>query len=247
MELKKTPNGEFQNALGETMAFSLGRYVFPLLKSSDIKSHEINKTKRYVIVTQKRVNDETESIKRKDEAMWTYLTGHSDLLSSRKSIIYARAPRFAMFGIGDYSYSKFKVGISGFYKEPVFALVTGEIPIILDDTCYFLSFDILPDAVITTALLNSPVCISFLKSIAFLDSKRPYTKEILKRIDLLKLSKLVGFDFVCDFAAKLMGGYVISKTQFLDFQSSLSPITLFDIAKRNFNLGDTDEKLTALA
>jgi 16S rRNA A1518/A1519 N6-dimethyltransferase RsmA/KsgA/DIM1 with predicted DNA glycosylase/AP lyase activity len=64
MELTKTDKGEFQNAFGDTMLFSLGQYVFPLLKSSDIKSSEINETRRFVIVTQKRVNDETASIER---------------------------------------------------------------------------------------------------------------------------------------------------------------------------------------
>jgi 16S rRNA A1518/A1519 N6-dimethyltransferase RsmA/KsgA/DIM1 with predicted DNA glycosylase/AP lyase activity len=223
MELKKTNKDEFQNALGETMAFSLGEYLFPLLKSSDIKSSEINETKRFVVVTQRRVNEETASIEKTNKTMWAYLTSHSELLNARKSIIYKKAPKFAMFGIGDYSFSKFKVGISGFYKEPVFALITGEYPIMLDDTCYFISFNRLPDAVITTALLNSPACISFLKSIAFLDSKRPYTKEVLKRIDLLKLSDLVGFDFVYDFAKNMNGKYTISEPQFDDFQSLVEP------------------------
>ncbi len=54
MEIKKNDNGEFINSFGSVMRFTEGSYVFPLLKSSDIKSNEINITKRYVIVTQKR-------------------------------------------------------------------------------------------------------------------------------------------------------------------------------------------------
>jgi hypothetical protein len=222
MELRKTSDGMFQNLLGEIMNFSLGEYVFPLLKSSDIKSTEICETRRFVIVTQKRINDDTKVIESIDPALWSYLMSHSNLLNARKSIIYKKAPLFAMFGIGSYSFSIFKVGISGFYKEPLFALITGEIPIMLDDTCYFLSFNKLSDAVITTALLNSPACILFLKSVAFLDSKRPYTKEVLRRIDLLKLSELIGYSFVCDFAKKMKGKYVITEQQFAEYQLSLN-------------------------
>jgi hypothetical protein len=94
------------------------------------------------------------------------------------------------------------VGISGFYKEPIFSLICGEIPIMMDDTCYFLSFNNITDALITLALLNSSQCINFLKSIAFVDSKRPYTKEVLRRVDLEKLAKQLGFTYVESFLAR---------------------------------------------
>jgi hypothetical protein len=81
-----------------------------------------------------------------------------------------------------------------------------------------------------------------LKSIAFLDSKRPYTKEVLKRIDLLKLSNLVGFDFVCDFADKMKGEYTISRQQFDDFQSSFVSIPLRNIAKQRPALTALDNR-----
>jgi 16S rRNA A1518/A1519 N6-dimethyltransferase RsmA/KsgA/DIM1 with predicted DNA glycosylase/AP lyase activity len=221
MELKKTANDEFQNALGDTMIFSLGRYIFPLLKSSDIKSSEINETKRFVIVTQQRVNDDTSKIECEDKTVWDYLVKHSELLDARKSIIYKKAPRFAMFGVGEYSFSKYKVGISGFYKEPIFALITGDYPIMMDDTCYFLSFNKLSDAIIVTALLNSPVCNAFLKSVAFIDSKRPYTKEVLKQIDLLKLSEILKFDYVRKFIENMRGVYSISEQHFKEFQNKI--------------------------
>ncbi len=143
---------------------------------------------------------------------------YSGLLDARKSVIYKKAPRFAMFGIGEYSFSKYKVGVSGFYKEPIFALITGELPIMLDDTCYFLSFSKLYEAIIAVALLNSQACVSFLKSVAFLDSKRPYTKEVLKQIDFLKLSALAPFEYVRKFAKTMKGGYSISEQQYEDFQ-----------------------------
>lgn len=64
----------------------------------------------------------------------------------------------------------------------------------LDDTCYFLSFDDYDAAYITMLILNSQLVKTFLKNIAFLDTKRPYTKKVLKRVDLGKCLKSLTFD-----------------------------------------------------
>jgi hypothetical protein len=229
MELKSDEESCFINGLGETIVFSIGEYVFPLVKSSDVKSDEINTTRKYVIVPQRQVNADTSIIKSRDETLWGYLLQHESLLNSRKSIIYKKSPKYSVFGVGDYSFAKYKVGISGFYKEPAFALLVGEYPIMMDDTCYFLSFEQLSDAVITTALLNSPECRGFLKSIAFMDSKRPYTKEVLKRIDLFQLHKLLPYEYVRDYAKRMKGNYAISVREYEDYlreDSHVAPMQL---------------------
>lgn len=64
----------------------------------------------------------------------------------------------------------------------------------LDDTCYFLSFDDYDSAYITMLILNSKLVKKFLKNIAFLDSKRPYSKKVLKRIDIRKCLDLLSFE-----------------------------------------------------
>jgi hypothetical protein len=135
MELTPLENGLFQNAFGETVKLSVGEYVFPLLKSSDIKTYKICETRKYVIVPQKQVNADTSMIAHKDSTVWQYLLSHERLFNARRSIIYKKSPRFSVFGIGDYSFSKYKVGVSGFYKEPVFALICNNYPVMLDDTC----------------------------------------------------------------------------------------------------------------
>jgi len=223
MELEIIEGGIFKNGIGETWRFRLGQYVFPLIKSSDLKSYEISAARKYVIVPQHRVNEDTSQIQYIEPAIWDYLQKHESHLSARRSVIYKKSPKYSIFGIGDYSFSKYKVCISGFYKEPVFSLVWGEIPIMLDDTCYFLGFCKLSDAVITLSLLNSPECLKFLKSIAFLDSKRPYTKEILQRIDLKKLSNLVNLDYLIGFSESLAADYILTKSDFEDYCDALSP------------------------
>ena len=61
----------------------------------------------------------------------------------------------------------------------------------LDDTCYFISFDDYDTAYITMLILNTSLVKKFLKSIVFIDSKRPYTKKVLKRIDITKCLKIL--------------------------------------------------------
>ncbi|MDR2611491.1 MAG: class I SAM-dependent methyltransferase [Deltaproteobacteria bacterium] len=193
MELTPAGGGAFRNGLGEEARLPEGKSVFPLAKSSDLRSPVPAAPGRRVVVPQRRPGEDTSRLREEDPEVWRYLSLHRDLLASRRSAVYRGAPEFAVFGVGPYSFARFKAGVSGFYKEPVFALIAGDPPCMLDDTCYFLPFDCLTDAAITVALLNTPECLSFLKSVAFLDSKRPYTKEVLMRVDLGRLALKVGW------------------------------------------------------
>jgi hypothetical protein len=95
-----------------------------------------------------------------------------------------------MFGIGDYTFSPYKIAIAGLYKEPIFSLIVpiDNKPVILDDTCYFIGFETLEEAVFMAFILNSQVAYDFLRTIVFKDSKRPYTKEILMRLNLNEIA-----------------------------------------------------------
>lgn len=217
MELRLIGTNCYRNGLGEHCFFNLGTFVYPLVKSSDIKSVEITETKKFVIVPQKKINDDTLQIKEIDSDMWEYLSKHETLLNARRSVIYKNSPKFSIFGIGNYSFAKYKVGISGFYKNPIFSLIWNECPIMLDDTCYFLSFDNPAHALITAALLNSKENINFLKSIAFLDSKRPYTKDILRRINFAKLTELIGYTRIIKFIRSMPNDHFICENDYHEY------------------------------
>ena len=121
---------------------------------------------------------------------WRYLLTHSNALDRRRSSIYARRPRFAVFGIGPYTFSPWKVAISGLYKNPVFRVigsVNGTL-IVLDDTCYFIPCKTQEEATFFCLMLNSDVAKTLIRSLAFFDAKRPITIDVLKRIDLKKLA-----------------------------------------------------------
>ena len=126
---------------------------------------------------------------------YNYLDQYRTRFDDRKSSIYQGKPPFSIFGIGDYSFKRYKVAISGLYKEANFALVLpvdGK-PAMLDDTCYFLGFDIISDAVFTLIVLNHETTRHLLKVITFNDAKRVYTKDVLMRIDLTAIAQSMTF------------------------------------------------------
>lgn len=183
---------ELKNGKGELVHVERDR-IFPLAKSSDLKLPIICNYRKSVIVTQNFVGEDTTKLARTNPLLWKYLTSHAGQFAARKSSIYKGKPPFSIFGIGDYSFKPYKVALSGLYKISQFSLllpVDGK-PAMLDDTCYLLGFDSLEPALICLALLNSTIVQNFLKSISFSDSKRPYTKDILMRIDLRKAATLV--------------------------------------------------------
>ena len=190
-------NSQMINKNGETVEIEMN-LIYPLLKSSDLKKPVINKTSKFVIITQKKIKQDTSYIEDELPKTWKYLNDNRKYFEKRKSSIYINKPDFSIFGIGEYSFKKYKVAISGFYKNPMFSLVYGEKPVMLDDTCYFISFDNYDDAYITMLILNSSLVKKFLKNIAFLDSKRPFTKKVLKRVDIHKCLNLLTFDELKD-------------------------------------------------
>ena len=181
-------NGTLQNGQKETVHIE-DDIIFPLIKSSMFKSPIIHSFSKYVIVTQKKAREETKHLEQDVPKTWEYLIDNVELFESRKSSIYRGAPMFSMFGVGDYSYSKYKVGVSGFYKQPLFSVLYSDDdkPVMTDDTSYFICFDSYDMAYVAMLLLNSEKVQGFLTSIAFLDAKRPYTKKVLERIDFDKI------------------------------------------------------------
>ena len=184
MEFSKI-NGQYVNALGE-IADIEDDLIYPLVKSSDIKGNIISSTRKYVFVTQHSTNEDTHEIQKKYPKAYKYLTEHSEYLDNRKSSIYKGKPRFCMFGVGAYTFAKFKVVVSGLYKHTRFALLS-EIEgktAVCDDTCYMLGFNDYGVARLTMDILNSPMIQDFIDSVCFYDAKRTINKDILMRINL---------------------------------------------------------------
>ena len=190
MELIYDSSGCLLNKFGETVTVET-QYLYPLLKSSDLFHGMDVTSKRMVIVTQTHPGENTLLLAQKAPHLWEYLMQHQHIFAQRKSSIYEKQPPFAIFGIGEYSFAPYKVGISGLHKIPRFQAigpVNGR-PVMLNDTCYFIPCSTPYETACLTSLLNDPACQNFIHSIIFLDAKRPVTKKLLQRIDLVALLK----------------------------------------------------------
>lgn len=217
MELNKY-NSLYINGFNETIDLEPD-YIYPLVKSSDIKDDVTLDTRKYVIITQKSTNDNTNSIAYTAPKTFKYLQNNSERLDNRKSSIYKNRPQYCIFGIGDYSFMPYKVIISALYKCTNFSIV-GKIedkPVMLDDTCYLLGFNKQSYAVITQKILNSPEVQGFIKSISFSDAKRSINKDLLMRIDIHKAAINIGYK-------KLE----IEEAEYIEYLTFIKPPTLFD-------------------
>jgi hypothetical protein len=147
-----------------------------------------------MLVTQKAVGDETSVIRFVAPKTWAYLQRHGDFLDRRASSIYRNRPRFSAFGVGDYTFARWKVAISGFYKQLTFATIGpfAEKPVVLDDTSYFVSCQSDQEARYIADLLNSQPAREFFSAFVFWDAKRPITIDMLRRLDLSALAYELG-------------------------------------------------------
>ena len=175
--------------------------LYPFVKGSEIRDLITNDVNKKIIISQRSPNQDTAYIKVDYPNTWRYLKHYQKELNSRKSKIYNGKHRFSIFGIGEYSFKPYKIGIAGFYKQPVFTLLLpiNNKPVILDDTSYQLGFNNLNEAFFTWILLNMDIVKNFLLSIAFIDSKRPFTKKVLMRINFAELLEKISFNQVLDF------------------------------------------------
>lgn len=188
MELKQD-NDKLINGFNEIVDVE-DNYLFPLLKSSDLANNRLIPNK-YVIVTQRKIGEDTSLLMKDAPKLWKYLYSYRDEFDGRKSSIYRSQPRFSIFGIGDYSFKAYKIAISGLYKKINFCLLSpyNNKPIMVDDTCYLLSFDKLEDAQKHFNILTSELVTKYMTSLIFWDAKRPINSDILKSIDFIKAEK----------------------------------------------------------
>jgi hypothetical protein len=189
----KDDGGVLRNGFGACVRLEED-YLYPLLKSSDVGKSQCQSNRR-ILVTQRSTGEETISIQANAPRTWAYLVGHRALLEKRKSSIYRGRPPFSIFGIGEYSFARWKVAISGLYKRMRFSVAgprRGK-PTMLDDTCYFLPCHSERTANLIAKMLNSEIADQFFRAFIFWDAKRPITVELLKKLDLEKLARELGY------------------------------------------------------
>jgi hypothetical protein len=208
MELAVEPGtGRMHNGAGEPVAVEAG-FVYPLIKGADLRRSPVDRPERAVLVTQRRIGEETNRLAADAPKLWDYLRAHSGRFDRRRSSIYRGRPPFSLFGVGPYSFAPFKVAVSGLHKAPAFRAVgpRDARPVMLDDTCYFLPCASAPEAAALSALCNDPIALAFIGSASFPESKRPITKALLQRLDLGAILERADRGRLRDRAATAMAG-----------------------------------------
>jgi hypothetical protein len=137
-----------------------------------------------------------EDLQRSAPKAWQYLVANDALLARRGSSIYRNRPRFSIFGVGEYSFSPWKVAISGLYKKLEFVEVPPFQcrPVLLDDTCYFFSCQSEQESSVLYELVQSAPAREFWSAFVFWDAKRPITAQILKLLDFAALARATGME-----------------------------------------------------
>ncbi len=187
MEFNLTPHG-LENGRGETVDLEPD-FLYPLMKGSDVAGEKIWRGK-YVLVTQRNTGESTAGISLIAPKTWRYLETNRATLDARRSSIYAKNPRFSIFGIGDYAFRPWRIAICSLYKKLTFRLV-GPLdgrPVMFDDTVYYLSFDTAAAAQSVLECLDSEAAQHLLASMIFWDEKRPIKTGILNRLDWTRLA-----------------------------------------------------------
>lgn len=134
---------------GESLRNSTGEFVdvepdllYPMLKSSEVHRGLRSPGKTHAR-PQRAVGESTSWIRTELPRTWAYLEAHADAFDGRRSAIYAKGPRFSIFGVGPYSFTDWKIAISALYKDLAFQMYgprEGR-PIVFDDTVNLLACD----------------------------------------------------------------------------------------------------------
>lgn len=185
LELTALGNDHYSNGFAEIVKLE-GNHLYPLLKSSDLSRTVVPLPRRMLLVPQLKTSAPTANIAPQTLA---YLESYSAILDARASSVYKRAPRFAIFGVGNYTFAPWKVATSCLHKNLRFHAI-GPIdgkPVVFDDASAFLSLESQVQAEQAARLFNSIPAREFWESLVFWDAKRPITIELLRTLSLQKL------------------------------------------------------------
>ena len=185
--------GRYVNGWGESVELEPD-HLYPLWKSSDVARGSLRGVSKWMLVPQTSIGEHTSHIAESAPNTWAYLLAHGEQLDRRRSTIYRNRPRFSVFGVGDYTFTPWKVAISSLYKHRRFRVIGPccDRPVVFDDTCYFYPCRDQAEAELVAELLQSRPAMELLDALVFDDAKRPVTAEILGSINLSAVAAQVG-------------------------------------------------------
>ncbi|MBI3886667.1 MAG: SAM-dependent DNA methyltransferase [Opitutae bacterium] len=194
LELTRCGANRYRNKLGQETELET-EVVYPWFKGTDLKNDAV--ATRFSLLLPQTYPGEDTAVRFRDAPLaLRYLQQHQPAFAARKSSIYLRRDRFAIFGVGDYSFAAWKVALSALHRQPRFVAVGPEAgrPVLFDDTCYFIAMSSQQEATVVAQILNSQPCQDFLSTLTFPGAKRTVTVDLLQRLNLSALARVVGLE-----------------------------------------------------
>lgn len=186
-ELRVDEIGWLRTVDGETVDVApQSRYVFPFVTARSLhRDADVSRTEKRLFVPQNGLADRSIEADVAATVERDYLERSRDRLARRRSSIYTNKPNYAIFGVGAYTFTLFKVAVAGLYMAPRFRFL-GPIdgrPCVLGDTSYFIPCDRPAEAALLCVLLEHETTLQQIGEMAF-PGKRPITKRVLDALDV---------------------------------------------------------------
>ncbi len=171
-------------------------FVYPYLKSKDIVRWG-TLSYSYRIIPQKKSGEKNEKFLQNGFPMtYKYLVANRQALEKRKSTWLKTGPFYSVFGVGKYTWSKYKVAWCRLGFRPEFCVIStendsilGEKSLIPGDHFMFIPFDRKEEAHAICALLNSTPYIETLGGISH-KSKSALSKKVVSSLSLPKFADI---------------------------------------------------------
>ncbi len=164
--------------------------VFPYLRSRHVVKYGLFGHDLHLIPMRTANEDNEADLQTRCPKTYEYLCANRDTLESRSSTWLESGPFYTLFGLGEYTWSAYKVVWCRLGFKPHFAVVStvddedlGEKPVVPGDHCMFISTDNRYEAHFLCALLNSAPYQRCLEGISS-GGKSSLTKAVISDLSL---------------------------------------------------------------
>ncbi len=164
--------------------------VYPFVQPRHLTAWGV-RSYTYVIIPQRKAGENNErEFRQAFPLTYAYLQRFAPAFAARRSRIFSGTPFYGLFGLGDYTWSPYKVCWCGLGFRPEFAVVgpvedtfVGTKPVVPDGTVYFIPVDEQKEAHFLCAVLNSSIVRTFLSARSG-KSKRGLSKKMMEQLRL---------------------------------------------------------------
>ncbi|MFC4450857.1 N-6 DNA methylase [Halorussus aquaticus] len=176
----------------EELAEMESAFVYPYIKSKHVVKYGLFGHELRLVPMRKANEDNEGELKSQYPKTYDYLQSHREALEDRASSWLQKGPFYNVFGLGDYTWSEYKVVWCRLGFKPHFAVVStvedddlGEKLVVPGDHYMFVAAGSEREAHFLCALLNSAIYQRSLKNVAS-EGKASLSKTVVSKLELPK-------------------------------------------------------------